>query len=201
MTVPRSVADVLADHVTFEVECIDRMYLSLYIPKLVYPAGVVGLFKGHRDMPLASGALMDPISRDFVASVHRFIRDEGVDLVHFARGQRRDDVALGYLARHDGTEGITLVGRAQERCTVSRTERRVSPRTGARHPFIVRASAVVSQYYLYGVDRSLGPFLVKYSTYLPYTARCSHQRDHWAQRHAAKAGIGLERPRQRPRQL
>jgi len=200
MTIPRSVADVLADHVTLEVECID-LSLSLYIPKLVYPAGVVGFFKGHRDMPLASGALMDPISRDFVASVHRLIRDEGVDLVHFARGQRRDDVALGYLARHDGTEGITLVGRAQERCTVSRTERRVSPRTGARHPFIVRASAVVSQYYLYGVDRSLGPFLVKYSTYLPYTARCSHQRDHWAQRHAAKAGIGLERPRQRPPQL
>ena len=26
MTLPRSVADVLADHVVFEVECIDRMY-------------------------------------------------------------------------------------------------------------------------------------------------------------------------------
>ncbi len=60
MTVPRSVADVLADHVTFEVECIDRMYLSLYIPKLVYPAGVVGLFKGHRDMPLVSGGVDGP---------------------------------------------------------------------------------------------------------------------------------------------
>jgi len=97
---------------TLEVECID-LSLSLYIPKLVYPAGVVGLFKGHRDMPLASGALMDQISRDLVASVHRLIRDEGVDLVQLARGQRRDDVALGYLAEHDGTEGITLVGRAR----------------------------------------------------------------------------------------
>jgi hypothetical protein len=26
--VPRSVAEVLADHVTLEVECIDRMYLN-----------------------------------------------------------------------------------------------------------------------------------------------------------------------------
>jgi len=128
-------------------------------PKLVYPAGVVGLFKGHRDMPLASGALMDPISRDLVASVHRLIRDEGVDLVQLARGQRRDDVALGYLARHDGSEGITLVGRAQERCTVSRTERRVSPRTGARHPFIVRASAVVGRpgWSRRGLAERLGP--------------------------------------------
>jgi hypothetical protein len=32
MTLPRSAADVLADHVTFEVECIDRMYLNVYVP-------------------------------------------------------------------------------------------------------------------------------------------------------------------------
>jgi hypothetical protein len=30
MTVARSVADVLTDHVVFEVECIDRMYLNAY---------------------------------------------------------------------------------------------------------------------------------------------------------------------------
>jgi hypothetical protein len=29
MTVARSVADVLDDHVMFEVECIDRMYLNV----------------------------------------------------------------------------------------------------------------------------------------------------------------------------
>jgi hypothetical protein len=44
MTVARSVADVLDDHVTLEVECVDRMYLNLYVPKLVYPAGVVGFW-------------------------------------------------------------------------------------------------------------------------------------------------------------
>ena len=55
MTVARSVADVLANHVTFELECIDRVYLNLYQPKLVYPTGVVGFFKHHRGMPIASG--------------------------------------------------------------------------------------------------------------------------------------------------
>ncbi len=34
MTLPRSVADVLADHVTLEVESIDRMYLNLYRVRL-----------------------------------------------------------------------------------------------------------------------------------------------------------------------
>ena len=34
MTLPRSVADVLNDHVTLEVEGIDRMYLNVYQPRL-----------------------------------------------------------------------------------------------------------------------------------------------------------------------
>ena len=51
MTLARSVADVLSDHVTLEVECIDRMYLNLYVPKLQYEGGVVGFFRGHRGRP------------------------------------------------------------------------------------------------------------------------------------------------------
>lgn len=41
MNLPRSVAEGLDDHVTFELECIDRVHLNLYQPKLVYTAGVV----------------------------------------------------------------------------------------------------------------------------------------------------------------
>ena len=33
MTVARTVADVLAERVVFEVECIDRMYVNLYQPQ------------------------------------------------------------------------------------------------------------------------------------------------------------------------
>lgn len=38
MTVARSVSDVFNDHVVFELECIDRMYLNVYVPGLQYPA-------------------------------------------------------------------------------------------------------------------------------------------------------------------
>ena len=41
MPVVRSVADVLNDHVVFEVECIDRMFLNVYVPGLQYAAGLV----------------------------------------------------------------------------------------------------------------------------------------------------------------
>jgi len=190
MTVARSVADVLDDHVTLEVECVDRMYLNLYVPKLVYPAGVVGFFKYHRGMPVASGALMDPISKDFVAAIHRYVKDHDLDLVHFLKGQRKDDIALRYLAGCDG-EGVTFVGRAQEKCSVFRTEHRINPNSGVRYPFLVKTSAVVNQFYFYGVDDDFGPFFFKFGTYFPYTAKCCLNAHHWAQRQAAKAGIGF----------
>lgn len=42
MTLPRAVADVLADYVVFEVECIDRMYCNVYAPQLQFAAGLLG---------------------------------------------------------------------------------------------------------------------------------------------------------------
>src|SRR5881628_1997740 len=78
MTLPRSVADVLSGHVRLEIESVDRMYLNLYVPKLQHVNGVVWFFRGHRGEPFASSALMDPISKTFVASIHRFCRDHNV---------------------------------------------------------------------------------------------------------------------------
>jgi hypothetical protein len=192
MTLPATVADVLADHVTMELECIDRMYLNLYQPRLMYPGGVVGFFRGHRGQPFASSALMDPISKNFVAGIHRFIDERGLDLVHFKAGERKDDIAQSYLAHHDGSEGILFVGRAQEKNTVFRTEKRRNPNTGSTYPWIVTGTAMVNNFYLYGFDDDFGPFFLKFGTYFPYTGKACINGHHWAQRQATKAGIGFE---------
>ena len=42
MTLPQSVAEVLRQHVTLEVESIDRMYLNVYVPRLQIVEGVLG---------------------------------------------------------------------------------------------------------------------------------------------------------------
>ena len=34
MNVARNVAEVLAEHTTLELECVDRMYLNVYVPVL-----------------------------------------------------------------------------------------------------------------------------------------------------------------------
>ena len=36
---------------------------------------------------------MDPISKGFVAAIHRFADDHRVPVVDFTKGQRKDDVA------------------------------------------------------------------------------------------------------------
>jgi hypothetical protein len=192
MTVPRTVADVLADHVALEVECIDRMYLNVYQPRLQHVNGVVWFFRGHRGATFASSALMDPITKEFVGAIHRFCRDQDVPMVDFARGQRKDDVAHEYLAASDGREGVLFVGRAQEKTPLFRTEKRRNPVTGVSYPWIVRSTGVVNHFYFYCVDEDFGPFFLKFCSYFPYNARLCLNGNEWAKRQAARAGIGFE---------
>ena len=191
MTLPRNVADVLSRHVSFELECIDRMYLNVYQPRLQHPAGVAAFFVGHRGHEFASSGLMDPISKSFVAAIDRFCIDGGVPRVDFLKGQRKDDLAHEFLADFEDEEGVLFVGRAQEKTAVFRTERRRNPRTGATYPWIVRATGVVNQFYVYCVDRDFGPFFLKFCSYFPYTARLCINGHEWAKRQTAKAGIGF----------
>lgn len=192
MTVARSVGEILAEHVTLEVECIDRMYLNVYVPRLQYEQGVASFFIGHRGARFASSALMDPMTKDFVAAVHRFVVDSDVDLVHFAKGERKDDIAHQYLAGFEGDEGVLFVGRAQERTPVFRTEKRRNPITGATYPWIVRSTAMVNHFYFYCLDRDFGPFFIKFCSYFPYNAKLCLNGNEWAKCQAAKAGIDFE---------
>src|SRR4029078_2809382 len=114
MSLPRSVADVLKQHVNLEVEGIDRMYLNVYQPRLQTDRGVAAFFRFHRGETFASSILMDPISKAFIAGVERFVEREGVPLITFAKGQRKDDIAKQYHVQYQGTEGIVFVGKAQE---------------------------------------------------------------------------------------
>lgn len=126
MTVARSVVDVLAQHVEFELDCIDRMYCNLYVPKLQHVNGVVWFWRGHRGAPFASSALMDPMTRSFVDAVHRFAAERDIPCVQFAKGQRKDDVAAEHLSRFAAEEGVLFIGRAQEK-----TPGCSGPRSGA----------------------------------------------------------------------
>ena len=197
MTLPCSAADVLADHVLFEIEAIDRMYLNLYQPRLQHGAGIAAFFVGHRGHRFASSALMAPMTRAFVADIGHFVAARGLDLVRFAPGQRKDLVTAGYLQRAETDDRglvpaqVLYVGVAQEKQKVFRTSKRRNPVTGASYPWLVPGSGVVNQYYFYCVDEEFGPVCVKFSSYFPYTGRLILNGNEYAKRQAARAGIGF----------
>jgi hypothetical protein len=192
MSVPKTVADVLRDHVTLEVEGIDRMYLNVYVPKLQRDLGVVGFLRYHRGHLIASSALLAPISDAFIQAIDAFTAARAIPVVTFAKKQRKDDVAAEYLACFDQPEGILFVGKAQEKTPVFRTEKRKNPKTGQGYPWIVRSTAMVNHYYFYCVDEDFGPFFLKFCSYFPYNAKLCLNGHEYLKRQLAKAGIAFE---------
>jgi hypothetical protein len=192
MSVPQSVAEILNHHITFELECIDRMYLNVYVPALQCESGVVKFFRSHRGQPFASSALMDPITKSFVAATERFAKQEQIPVVQFRKGQRKDEVMAEHLARFDKPEGVVLLGKAQEKTPVFRTEKRRNPQTGQSYPWIVRSTAMVNHYYWYCLDRDFGPFFLKFASYFPYTAKLCLNGHEYAKCQLRQEGIGFK---------
>jgi hypothetical protein len=192
MSLPRSAADVLKEHVVLEVEGIDRMYLNVYQPLLQTERGVAAFFRFHRGETFASSVLMDPISKSFIAEVNRFVEREDVPLITFAKGERKDDIAQEYRAKFQGAEGVLFVGKAQEKTPVFRTEKRRNPETGQTYPWIVRSTAMVNHFYFYLIDQDFGPLFLKICTYFPYNAKLCINGHEYVKQQLTKEGIAFE---------
>jgi hypothetical protein len=192
MSIPRTVAEVIREHVSLEVEGIDRMYLNVYVPSLQREGGVAGFFRFHRGYQFASSALMDPISKAFVADMEQFAKRGNIPVVRFEKGQRKDDVAAEFRKKFQGQEGVLFIGKAQEKTPVFRTERRRNEKTGATYPWLVRSTAMVNHFYIYCIDREFGPFFLKFCTYFPYTAKLCLNGHEYAKKQLDNKGIGYE---------
>jgi hypothetical protein len=193
MTLPRSAAEVLARHVLFELECIDRIYCNLYVPKLQRELGVASFIREHLGKPVASTAVLAARTEAFYAEIRRFAGQHGIPVVEFAAGQRKDDVMREHLEQFlaaGRTEGVVFIGRAQEKVRVFATTRRRDAE-GKSYPWIVRASRVVTQWYFYCYDSCAGPFFLKYCGYFPYNAKLCCNGNEFAKAMAARAGIGF----------
>ena len=189
--VAQSVAELLADHVRLSVEAIDRMYLNVYVPRLQCAYGAVSFFRDHRGQPLASSALMGQMSRRFVVELDRFIAGRQLPVVLFRKGQRKDDVMIEYLRQFQLKEGVVFVGKAQEKASVFRTEKRYSS-SGRAYPWIIKSTAMVNHYYIYAVDNDFGPFFLKFCTYFPYNAKLCLNGHEYAKRQLEREGIAYQ---------
>jgi hypothetical protein len=192
MKVARSVADVLKNHVVLETDGIDRMYLNVYVPSLQTPEGVAHYLRFHRGNRFASSVLLDPITRTFVEHIDHYAENHRIPVVTFEKGQRKDDVAKEFLARHGQRgEGVLFIGKAQEKVSVVRTERRKSA-NGGTYPWLVKGTAMVNQYYFYIFDDDFGPLFLKFCSYFPYTAKLCINGHEYVKRQLVKEDIAFE---------
>src|SRR5437870_9430903 len=81
----KSVAEILDDHVTFELEAIDRMYLNAYVPALQTGGGFVYFVKNQLGAIVPSTHVVAPLSERLVAAIEQFVKTEEVDLVTFEK--------------------------------------------------------------------------------------------------------------------
>ena len=189
--VPKNVAEILQNHVTFELEAIDRMYLNAYVPSVQTGGGVAHFLKTQLGARVPSTVMVAPMSERFVKGLEQFVKTHGIDLITFEKGQRKDDIAQQYLAKFPGDEGVLFVGKAQEKTSVFRTEKRRNAQ-GKPYPWIIRSTAMPNHYYVYILDHDFGPLFIKFCTYFPYAAKLCLNGHEWLKRQLTRRGITYE---------
>ena len=100
------------------------MYLNAYVPKLTSAAGIAWFVRKHLGYRFASTKQVCEMTVRFVERIRRFASEEGIEMVRFEKGQRKDSVMQDRLRRFAGKEGVVFIGVAQEKARVPRTERK-----------------------------------------------------------------------------
>lgn len=185
----QTVAEVLSKHVLLEVESIDRMYLNAIVPRLQIVEGALRFIRQQRKAKVASTNAVEPMTRAFVQAIEQFIEQQGIPMVSFQKGQRKDELAVQMLAKYPQHDGVVFVGKAQEKCTVYRTEKRHNPKTKRVYAWIVKSTALVNHYYFYCVDENFGPFFLKFCSYFPYNAKLCLNGHEYAKRQLEREHI------------
>lgn len=185
-----NVFELIRDHVSLSISCIDRLYVNGYMPRLQTSGQLCQFLRGHLGQPLPSPALLRPIHDHFVSEVERFAREHGVPLLHFQRGQRKDDIVNRQRARFHRREGVVVIGVAQERAWSFRASKRVE---AGRVSFdFSRQPVFVKHYYFYVQDAEWGPAFLKIGTYLPFPVKLCLNGHEWAKQQVRREGLRFE---------
>jgi hypothetical protein len=186
-----SVAELIDGHVALEIECLDRVYLNAYVPKLQVGGQVARFLTDHLGNTIASPALFARIGNRFRADVARFAADCGIPLIRFGKTDRKIDVVRPLLAaaQRDGRSGVVAIGVAQEFQNVMIGVKRTTRAGKAVYFGFHKQDRRVTCYYFYVFDDDFGPGFIKLCAYFPYPGKVWINGHEWAKRQAAKGGI------------
>ncbi len=187
-----TVHDMLDEQVALDLECLDRIYLNVYVPNLQVAGQVVSFLTQHLGNPIPSPAIFEKIGTAFRKAVSRFAEDEHVPVVRFTKDDRKIDRMRPFLAAQaaTGRSGVAAIGVAQEYASVFTGTPREAP-NGIPWFAFAKAQRRVTCFYFYLWDVDFGPAFIKICAYFPYPAKIWLNGHEWAKRQAAQAGIGF----------
>ena len=140
-----NVHELIRDHVTLSIRCLDRLYLHAYMPKLQTSGGLCYFLREHLGHPIPSPALFTPMHNRLIEGIKTYATRHNVPLITFERGQRKDDVVAEHRARRPIADGVVIIGVAQEKMRAFKAQKRSGPQGGVTFDFS-RQSVAVNHY-------------------------------------------------------
>ena len=182
-----SIPELLKDHVTLEVECLDRLYLNGYIGSLATSGGLVTLLREQLGKPIPSPVVLGQITEKFRESVKELAEREQIPIYQFDHKERKDDVANRLRQQRGMRDGIVFIGVAQEKAQAWNGRK-----VNGQFEFTRDKTVYVNHYYFYIDDADFGPLFIKVCSYAPWGIKLCLNGHEWAKRQLDKRKITYE---------
>jgi hypothetical protein len=182
-----SIPELLKDHVTLEVECLDRVYLNGYIGQLATSGGLVTFMRQQLGKPIPSPVVLGQITERFRDAVKAMAEQQPIPIYHFNHQERKDDVANKMRQQRGIRDGIVFIGVAQEKAQAFQGKK-----IDGQFQYTRDKTVYVNHYYFYIDDADFGPLFLKVCSYAPWGTKLCLNGHEWAKRQLEKEGIAYE---------
>ncbi|MCP4360942.1 MAG: hypothetical protein GY796_23285, partial [Chloroflexi bacterium] len=185
-----TIEEILPEKICLDIECVDRVYLNGYVKNLQMPGGLVNFIREQFNWPIPSPKAMSQMTGNFKKAVEAFAQEMGRDIYTFSKGEEKDEVARQHAELFGVTDGVVLIGKAQEKSKVFGSRRKDR---GSKIWFdYFRRNVNVTHFYFYIMDKDFGLFFIKVCTYLPFEVKVCFNGHEWAKQQLRQEGIRFE---------
>jgi hypothetical protein len=181
------IPELLKDHVTLEVECLDRLYLNGYIGPLATPGGLVTFMRQQLGKPIPSPVVLGQVTEKFRDAVKAMAEQQGIPIYQFNHKERKDDVANEFRQQRGIRDGVVFIGVAQEKAQAFQGKK-----IDGQFQYTRDKTVYVNHYYFYIDDAEFGALFLKVCSYAPWGTKLCLNGHEWAKRQLEKKGIAYE---------
>ena len=185
-----TIEEILPNKISLDIECVDRVYLNGYVKNLQMAGGVVNFIREQFNWPIPSPKAMYQMTENFKKAVEAFAQEMGRDIYTFSKGEEKDEVARRHVDLFGVTDGVVLIGKAQEKSRAFSSRRK--DREGKIWFEYYRRNVNVTHFYFYVMDKDFGLLFIKVCTYLPFEVKVCFNGHEWAKQQLRQEGIGFE---------